>query len=268
MLDLLIKSLLTKDRLDRLGLRRETQEDLDALLPVIEFMCEEKFRGIIKEPEPAYKHIAEWWKKIPARLPLSPDVPRDQFGAPAMTAKSCLPLLDGMGLGYTMVLAADVHVRTDRDGKFLDTRSGPTFNGASKHDHKQLGKDYETYPCPAIKFHNPWMIRTRPGYSTLFIPPLNHTEEKRFVCMGAVVDTDTYDKQVNFPGLWFVRDYDGIVKAGTPLVTAIPFKRADVPRDMLVRTMTAAEEYEIEKKAKIQNARSHFYTHELREPRK
>jgi hypothetical protein len=268
MLNRLIRFLLTESRLSEMGLREVTQEDLDALLPVIEFSIEPQWNGVLKPPVPAYKHIADWWKKIPAQMPRQGNAPRDQFGDVAMTAKSCIPLLDGMGLGYTMTLAADVHVRTDPEGKFLEVRSGPAFNAASTHSKDQLGNHYPTYPMPAIKFHNPWVIRTRPGYSTLFIPPLNRVEETRFQCLGAVVDTDTYDKQVNFPGLWFAKGYDDMVAAGTPLVTAIPFKRADVPRELLLRNMTAAEQFRIEQMAKIQNSRQGMYTRELREDRR
>jgi hypothetical protein len=267
MLNNLIRFLLTKERLSELGLREISQDDRDAMLPVIEFCIEPRYRDVLREPVPAYKHIAEWWKKIPAKMPNGPRAPRDHFGAIAMTAKSCLPLLDGMGLGYSMVLAADVHVRTDPDGKFLEVHSGPSFNAASTHSKDQLGDHYASYPMPAIKFHNPWVIKTRPGYSTLFIPPLNHTEETRFQCLGAVVDTDTYPKQVNFPGLWLAKGYDGVVTAGTPLVTAIPFKRSEVPREMLIRSMTAAEQFHVEQLAKIQGARNNMYTKELREGR-
>jgi hypothetical protein len=268
MLNRILKSLLTEARLSELGLRTITQEDRDAAMPVIEFTIESKFKDVLLPPVPAFKHIAEWWKKIPSEMPAGRQAPRDQFHNVAMTAKSCIPLLDGMGLGYTMVLAADIHVRTDRDGKFLEVHSGPTFNAVSTHSKEQLGNHYATFPMPAIKFHNPWVIRTRPGYSTLFVPPMNHTNEDRFRCLGAVVDTDTYHRQVNFPGLWFAKDYDGLVKAGTPLVTAIPFKRADVPREIITRIMTAAEMHELDKVALTQNARTHFYTKELREERK
>lgn len=267
MLNQLIKSLLTENRLAQLGLRRTTQEDFDNLQPVIEFYCEPELRGVVIEPVPAFKHIAEWWKKIPAHLPRNSQSPRDHFGDVAMTAKDCLPLLDGMSLGYVMRLAADVHVRTDDEGKFLKVSSGPGYNSASTHSKEQLGEHYPTYPMPAIKFHNPWVMRTRKGYSTLFVPPLNHTGEERFRCMAAVVDTDTYDKQVNFPGLWFAKNYDGVVRAGTPLVTAIPFRRADIPRDVILRNMTPAERYRIDQMARVQNSRSHFYTKELREDR-
>jgi hypothetical protein len=268
MLNRLIRFLLTEERLLDLGLRPTTQEDLDQQIPIIEFSIEPQWNGILLPPVPAFKHVAEWWKKIPMEIPGGGQAARDQFGAKAMTAKSCIPLLDGMGLGYTMVLAADAFVRTNGDGKNIEVRSGSTFNAISTHSKDQLGDHYPTYPMPAVKFHNPWLIRTRPGYSTLFIPPLNHTAEDRFRCLGAVVDTDTYHRQVNFPGLWFAKEHDGLVRAGTPLVTAIPFKRADVPRDIITRVMTHAERHALDTTARVQNARSNYYTKELREPRK
>jgi hypothetical protein len=186
-----------------------------------------------------------------------------------MTAKACLPLIDGMGLGYTLFSAVDINVRVSECGKHIDVTSGPTYNGASLHSADQLGGSTSpTFPSPAVKFHNPWIIKTRPGYSTLFIPPLNAAEETRFQCLGAVVDTDTYPKGVNFPALWFERGCDVMIPAGTPLVTAIPFKRADVPREVLVRTMHEAERKQIGIMERIQGARSHMYTSELREDRK
>lgn len=271
--DYLVKTLLTKERMSRMGVREETQEDLDQHLPIIEFFCESNIRPFVMEPVPAMKKIATWWKKIPADLPAEGGIPRDHFGSPVMTAKRCIPLLDGMSLGYVMRLAVDVHVRTNDKGNLMDVQSGPSWNGASKHDVIQFGGDRgrqaPTFPTPAIKFHNPWVIKTRPGYSTLFIPPVNHVEEKRFQCLGAVVDTDTYAKQVNFPALWLGgNNYDGLIPAGTPLVTAIPFKRSDVSPEMIIRNMQPHERILIDEMGRAQNARSHVYTEELREARK
>lgn len=267
MLDRLVKSLLTEDRLARLNLRPETQEDLDKLVPVIEFICEPNHFHVMPEPKPAFKNLPDWYKKIPSHVPDPKS--RDQFGARAMTAKGCLPLIDGMGLGYTMFSAVDINVRVSECGKMVDVTSGPTYGGASLHSADQLGGSTSpTFPSPAVKFHNPWIIKTRPGYSTLFIPPLNDAEETRFQCLGAVVDTDVYPKAVNFPALWFERGVDVLIPAGTPLVTAIPFKRSDVPREVIVRKMHEAERQQIAVMERVQNARSHMYTHELREDRK
>lgn len=269
-LDLFTKFLLTEDRLSRLNLRRETQEDFDALEPVIQFLCEPAHRLVMPEPKLAIKNIPEWFKRIPAHVPDTKEG-RDQFGAAAMTAKGCLPLLDGMGLGYTLYSAADMNVRTSECGKHMTITHGPAYSAGSKHSVEQLGGagNSPTGHLPALKFHNPWAIKTRKGYSTLFIPPLNNTEEKRFQCLGAVVDTDAYPKHVNFPALFLAGcGVDINIPAGTPLVTAIPFKRADVPRELIIRTMHEAERQQIMVMERVQNSRSHMYTQELREDRK
>lgn len=270
MLDRFIKSLLTEARLQRLGLRHETPEDLAQLQPVIEFICEPNHRRVMPEPKLALKNIPEWFKRIPSHVPDSKDG-RDQFGALAMTAKGCKPLIDGMGLGYTLFSATDITVRVSACGKHMDVTSGHVFNGAGKHSVEQLGGagNSPTGPTPALKFHNPWVIKTRDGYSTLFIPPLNDAAEERFRCLGAVVDTDTYPKQVNFPALYFGKPGSTVtIPAGTPLITAIPFKRADVPREMIVRTMHAAEKHLISTMERVQGTRAHMYTSELRADRK
>ena len=57
--------------------------------PIIEFYCHPDLEGIIPEPKPASKYIAEWYKKIPAFIPNT----RDAFGANPMTAKKCIPML-------------------------------------------------------------------------------------------------------------------------------------------------------------------------------
>jgi hypothetical protein len=260
-----------EDLLHRADRIQSAEEELgiDAegnIVPVIEFFCEPQFFGVVAPPVNAAKHIAEWYKKIPPTLDKSIPGNRDQFGAAAMTAKKCMPLIDGMSLGYTMLLAGDLHVRANDTGSLIEVHSGGHHAWGALHSASQLGDRNPTYPSPAVKFHNPWAIRTRPGWSTLFISPMNHDEE-RFQCLGAVVDTDTYPKQVNFPALWFARDFDDVLPAGTPLVTAIPFRRADVPKEMIVRLMREDERQEIGRMERVQSMRSHMYTKELRAKR-
>jgi hypothetical protein len=98
----------------------------------------------------------------------------------------------------------------------------------------------------------------------LFIPPVN-SEEDRFICLGGLVDTDKYPKQVNFPARWLKPNFDDTLVAGTPLVTAIPIKRQHV--EHIVRQMTDADAKEIDRIRRCQDSRSHYYTDELRCPR-
>lgn len=230
---------------------------------VIEFFCRPEDRDVIPEPIAAAKRMPDWYKKIP---PLVQGKGRDHFGGPGFTAKKCLPLIDAMTRGWIIPLYSDVNVRADGK-KFFEI--GPTPTGPVIQDHPigQLGgATSPTYPGPALKFINRWFMRTPPGWSTLFVAPLNN-DERRFSCLSAVVDTDVYPAAINFPAVWLAGEYDGVIKAGTPLVTAIPFRRVDAEMKSVVRTATAAEIYEIERIRRVQQTRTGYYTQELRCPR-
>ena len=233
--------------------------------PLIEFYCAPEYFGVIPEPAPAIKMIPDWFKKI---TPHVTDGSRDQFGGKAMSAKKCMPLLDAMSAGFIIPLWADVNVRTNDEGSLIEVGRNPLGNVIEFHDKSQLGgKTSPTYPGPAVKFSNHWVIKTAPGYSTLFMPPLNHMEP-RFTCLAGLVDTDAYPKEVNFPAVWHSKGHDGIVSAGTPLVTCIPVKRSDLAQKTAPRVMSAKEREAIMLIRKKQDTRSHVYTQELREPRK
>lgn len=261
-------AILTPERQRELGLRLpRPSDDPHDDEPLIQFYCDERDFGVIPKPVQAYKRIAKWFAKIPPVLDLNdPETPRDHFGAAVMTAKSCLPLIDGMSLGYVISTCADFTVRTGPKGSdLLEVINPPWGSAASWHDTIQLGK--ETSPTgnrPALKFHNPWVIRTRKGWSTLFIPLMNHFDS-RFTCLAASVDTDTYPKQVNFPAVFHADDFDEVIPAGTPLVLAIPYRRSTVERDIIVRAITEQEKQTINMMERNQANRSHYYTEELRE---
>lgn len=82
------------------------------------------------------------------------------------------------------------------------------------------------------------------------------------------MDTDTYCKEINFPALWHLPNYDDVLSAGTPLVTCFPIKRKDVEVDIEPRAMTEAELRYINKLEKSQDSRDNVYTDELRAKRK
>ena len=48
-----------------------------------------------------------------------------------------------------------------------------------------------------LKFTNPLVIETSPGWSCLFKSPPNHFSNIRII--EGIVDTDTYHRQINFP---------------------------------------------------------------------
>jgi hypothetical protein len=60
--------------------------------PIIEFYCHPELYGIIPEPKAAVKNLPDWFKNLEP----SYGEGRDSFGNKTMSAKKCLPLLDGM----------------------------------------------------------------------------------------------------------------------------------------------------------------------------
>lgn len=87
---------------------------------------------------------------------------------------------------------------------------------------------------PPRKFHNFWTITTPPGWSCLFIPPLNRPNGV-FEVASAVVDTDTYRSPVHFP--FFASAGDGlyVIEKGSPLIQVVTFVVRAVGRRIAVR---------------------------------
>ena len=230
---------------------------------VMEFYCHPDFEGVIPEPKPAVKYLPDWFKGL---APTYDPGRRDMFGDETMTAKKCLPMLDAMSLGFTIPLGGDLHVTTNYNNSQIEIKNPPGIVVAEFHDAGQVGgKKGLGFPHGnPVKFINRWVIKTKPGWSTFFIPPLNHFDQP-FRCLGGFVDTDAYPKEVNFPAAWITPDFDDSITAGTPLVTAIPIKRnAFNNRKPKVRSMTKAEMKTIAKIQKTQDTRKHHYTYELR----
>ena len=229
---------------------------------VIEFFCDERYFNVAPPPEPAIKNIPEWFKLIPPRSKKT----RDSHGKLAMNAKKCLPMIDAMSLGFTITLPIDQQINSNSDNTIV--KIGPTstiFDRAAEyHAVEQVGGRSELFKGDPIKFINPWVIKTAPGWSTLFIPPIN-SGENRFICLGGLVDTDVYPKQVNFPARWLMPNYDGVLSAGTPLVTAIPIRRRDLNPSYNIREMNDNDRKKIDLIQKNQHARDHYYTKELRQ---
>lgn len=233
---------------------------------IIEFYCHPNLKDVIPEPRPARKDLPSWFKDLPPTCNDN-NGERDSFGNPPMSAKKCLPLLDGMSLGFTIPLGTDVHIRSNHDNSQISVVNPPgTIVSCEFHSSDQVGGSnaIKFRHGNPLKFINHWVIKTAPGWSTLFVPPLNNYEQP-FTCLSALVDTDVYPKEVNFPALLNITDADEHISAGTPLVTAIPIKREVFNlKKAPIKDMNEKQFQKLSKMSFIQNTRSHYYTHELR----
>ena len=176
----------------------------------IKFSSDKTAFDVLK-PFPVSKAAPEWWRKMPGVVD------------GVETVKKCVPFLDAITTGYTIPLPADLFWN-DKTKEFTNTAK---FEINSDHLAIQtegvvLPDCYDSQPH---KWLNSWHIKTPPGYSTLFIHPLNRFDLP-FYSFSGVVDTDTHPLVVNFPFV-LKKGFSGVIPAGTPMIQAIPFKRDD-----------------------------------------
>ncbi len=166
-------------------------------------------------PKPSKFFIPEWLKN------LAPYVDAEKNYS---TAKRCLPMMDAVMFGYTMVTTEDI--RVNQLGAGMEPAYEWSFgHGIEFHEPEQLITHMQVDDNTRIaKYVSPWTIRTPEGYSCLFVSPLN-SDNLTFVPFSGVVDTDTYDVPVAFPFLLSPKDFQGVVPAGTPIAQVIPFRR-------------------------------------------
>lgn len=177
-------------------------------------------------PIPAYQSIPEWYKETPLRINnASQDLINSTATGSNLTIKGCVPFLDSMTAGYIYTTPCDLEINL-LDGKVLP-KWIVDFEPIGSHSQDQAGslpKESKSHVFP-FKWHTTWVMKTPPGYSTLFTHPINRNDLS-FKTFSGIVDTDKLDVATNFP--FFLKDaesYPYVIPAGTPVAQAIPFKR-------------------------------------------
>ena len=84
------------------------------------------------------------------------------------------------------------------------------------------------------------------------------------IAEGAIVETDKYDRPINFPTCWLANNYDDMILAGTPIIQCIPFKRSTTIHDFEVRSFTESEFKKHEITRLKQDNQSSYYVNNLR----
>jgi len=205
----------------------------------IEFSAHEDY-FILEEdyPIPSKLNIPEWYKKL-------------EHNVLNMTVKGCMPFLDSLTVGYVLKMPQDFYVRHNVNNKnekgeefkdsfqtfglhsssqILHAKSINLNSAIDVHGLQQLeGSPFieKNKNLPFYKILNPWKIKTPKGYSCLFLPPLNNSDD-RFSIIPGIVDTDVFPNEINFPIVINGDKYpvlESMIKKGTPYVQVIPFKR-------------------------------------------
>ena len=204
---------------------------------VIEFIAPEEYIKNNQDllPIPIKLNIPDWFKEKSL-----------QHVNNHKTVKGCMPFLDAMTAGYLLKMPTDFYIEhnVDIDGKKatglfsanrlrtdLAKNININYEGVDEHHNPyQLGNSPMVEKNKNLPFHkilNPWVIKTPPGYSCLFTSPFNNKDD-RFEIISGIVDTDTFQSEVNFPIVFNGDKYPSlktIIKIGAPYVQIIPFKR-------------------------------------------
>jgi len=166
-------------------------------------------------PQPASRYIPEEYKKL-SRF--------NDNDYHKVTLKTCVPFLDSLTAGYIIPFDQDYLV-DPVENDFSVVPANREQNDFGYHGKAQLPEKWKNITGEnAGKFHNKWLIKTPPGYSCLFIKPMNRLEP-RFEIISGIVDTDVYVNAINFPFILHKRDKQFLIKKGEPMVQVIPFKR-------------------------------------------
>lgn len=202
--------------------------------PRITFTCTPADKGVIAEPFPAKGYMPDWFRKLPAV-----DERKLATNDTGLTVKRCMPFIDAMTTGWIIPLAATVRMEVSEGGQRVDTGWDFDRTMISTHGmHQARGNPWGQRP--PMKFHNHWTIATPPGWSCLFVNPLNRPNGL-FEVVAGVVDTDTYRAPIHFP--FFATAPDGlhVIEKGSPMVQVIPFRRRSTDLQADIRAETAEE---------------------------
>ena len=193
-------------------------------------------------PVPASSQVSEKFKRIPNKHP------HDKVD----TVKNCMPMIEHITSGYIIRTNHDIRIRQAYRNGVMSFDVG---EGLGMHPFNQLPIGDWDQRRNYLKFMNYWQIKTPPGYSCMFYQPQNF--ETRFVMFSAIVSTDTYEGNINFPGYLIAEEDEFIIEEGTPLITVFPFKREEW--QSVVHEYTAeAREKEILNADKLAKNEQHY----------
>lgn len=174
----------------------------------------ENYGDCIPVPGKASTFLPDWFREIE----------RGDGYKDTMTIKACIPFRDIMTSGYIIPHWQDVGIMgIDKEENVIFRSSIQTYGVSSHPSHQVRG-------CPldrlaVLKFNSPWIIKTPPGYSCLFIQPFAHEGNSAITYVPSIVDTDKYFNQINFPFFYNPSEEQTYIKRYSPMIQVIPFKR-------------------------------------------
>jgi hypothetical protein len=175
-------------------------------------------------PELSRKNIPSWYKNLPKGIGQnSRKVFLDGLGTPNPGLKTCAPFFDALSSGYIFKLHCDIQV--ERYGDEVKMTWGSPIKPLSSRNEEISSQ------LPSVTgfgpFSQAWDLlhgfKVPKGYSVLITNPINRNDLATFTSSG-IMDADDYLGPGAVPFALSL-DFEGVLKAGTPIFQIIPFKR-------------------------------------------
>lgn len=196
---------------------------------------------------PARQGFPEWYKKSGK---LAKEFPENQANF-----AHCGPFTDAFATGYFIPLAKDITVKIINGKKRINALAAPdgVLTTSSLENNPML-------PVPS-GFSNQgysWftknVLKIPKGYSALLTHPLNRYDLP-FLTLSAVIDGEMVLHN-GFVPVFLKEDFEGTIKAGTPIIQVILFKTENWDSEIDISLHNAKEERKKKEKS--------FYKKEIR----
>lgn len=202
-------------------------------MPQIEFTTFSTDNAKNFKPVLAKNVLPEWWKKM--------KVNQHVRGSRMETIRACPAMDDWLKSGWYIVAVRDIEVIFDgniEDGDgitcFVNGEDNSEVQLASpSHPAGQFGYHYANQDDggpvrDAFKVRTGWNVTTPPGYSVMFLDPFLF-QNRHFVTWQGIVDSDTFTTNQDTTQciLYPKTRKNFTIKAGTPIVQIVPYKRED-----------------------------------------
>lgn len=174
-------------------------------------------------PKPAKSFYPTWLKEMPNRW-------TNNLGQEFPTGTQCMPFTDSFSTGYIQELPCDVEFTKSVNEETGSINLGYRWAGdlqvmdtRQEHGAPLLLPKFPGFYHADLQWLTFWEPKTPPGYSALYVHPLNRFDLP-FQTMSGIIDTDNWPVHGPIPFL-LKEDFVGVIPAGTPMYQIIFVKR-------------------------------------------
>lgn len=185
-------------------------------------------------PKPAKQYIPKWYSDLESFHGGKPEVSSYYNGKANTTMKMCMPFADSFNMGYIQEAWQEVAITLIKneltglyDLEWFNATEPQMINMREQPEKNKFPIQDIFYPFE-FTWNPVWVPELPKGYSVIITHPFNRTDLPFYTLTG-VIDADGFTRQSSKNNLPFLlkKDFNGIIKKGTPLFQMIPILREE-----------------------------------------